>query len=44
MMKNMYLSHLIGKQAQRFLHIKFPLITVTQLKKTKKLCILNFPI
>ena len=43
-MKNMYLSHLIGKQAKRFVYIKFPLITVTQLKKTKKLCILNLPI
>ena len=44
LMKNMYPSYVIDKQVKRFLHNKFPLIIVMQLKNPKPLCIISFPI
>ena len=44
LMKNMYPSYVIDKQVKRFLHNKFPLIIVMQLKNPKPLYIISFPI
>ena len=41
LMKNMYPSYVIDKQVKRFLHNKFPLIIVMQLKNPKPLCIIG---